>query len=98
MVNRSQVTVRAASSEDFDFLYDLQRAAMQDYVAQTWGWDEAWQRNYFRQRFNPEECKIIMLGPENVGVVSVLHRETEWLLNNIEVLPRSQNQGIGTTV
>ena len=71
---------------------------MQHYVAQTWGWDEAWQRNTFQQHFNPAECQIIAYQGRACGVVSVLERETEVFLKFIEVLPDYQNQGIGTAV
>ena len=71
---------------------------MQQYVALTWGWDEAWQRDYFQQHFNPEECQIITFQGRDVGVLSVLERETEVSLNFMEVLPEYQNQGIEAAV
>jgi len=98
MLANEQISLRLGTSEDSDFLYDLHRAAMQQYVAQTWGWDEAWQWNYFQQHFNPAECQIITFEGKDVGVLSVRNRETEVLLKFIEVLPKYQNQGIGTAV
>ena len=98
MLANEQISLRLGTSEDSDFLYDLHRAAMQQYVAQTWGWDEAWQRNYFQQHFNPAECQIITFEGKDIGVLSVRNRETEVLLKFIEVLPEYQNQGIGTAV
>jgi ribosomal protein S18 acetylase RimI-like enzyme len=98
MLTREQIVLRPATAEDCDFLYDLHRAAMQDYVAQTWGWDEAWQRNYFQQHFNPAECQIITFEGIEIGVLSVRKRETEVFLKLIEILPEYQNQGIGTAV
>ena len=71
---------------------------MQQYVVQTWGWDESWQRKYFQQHFAPEECQIITFQRKDVGVLSVRKQETEVFLKFIEVLPEYQNQGIGTTV
>ena len=59
MLADEQISLRLGTSEDSDFVYYLHRAAMQQYVAQTWGWDEAWQWNYFQQHFNPAECQII---------------------------------------
>jgi ribosomal protein S18 acetylase RimI-like enzyme len=71
---------------------------MQHYVAQTWGWAEAWQRDYFQHYFNPEECQIITFQGRDVGVLSVRERETEVSLNFMEVLPEYQNQGIEAAV
>ena len=98
MITKEEISLRPATAEDCDFLYDLHRAAMQHYVAQTWGWDEPWQRNYFQQHFNPAECQVITYQGRACGVVSVLERETEVFLKFIEVLPEYQNQGIGTAV
>jgi ribosomal protein S18 acetylase RimI-like enzyme len=98
MLNKEEISLRPATAEDSDFLYDLHRAAMQHYVAQTWGWDEAWQRNNFRQHFNPAECQVITYQGRACGFVSVLERETEVFLKFIEVLPEYQNHGIGTAV
>jgi len=98
MLTKKQISLRPATSEDFDFLYNLRRATMQHYVAQTWGWNEAWQWNYFQQHFNPEECQIIRFQGKDIGVLSVRKQETEVFLKFIEVLPEYQNQGIGTVV
>jgi len=98
MLNKERASLRPAREEDFDFLYDLHRAAMQHYVTQTWGWDEAWQRQYFQQHFNQAECQIIIFEGKEVGAFSVRKRETEVFLNFIEVLPEYQNRGIGTAV
>jgi RimJ/RimL family protein N-acetyltransferase len=34
------LTLRQATRQDRDFLYDLLKATMREYVAQIWGWDE----------------------------------------------------------
>jgi hypothetical protein len=70
MLANKQISLRPGTPEDSDFLYDLHRAAMQQYVAQTWDWDEAWQRNYFQQHINPAECQIITFQGKDVGVLS----------------------------
>jgi ribosomal protein S18 acetylase RimI-like enzyme len=97
LANR-EVSLRPGTPEDSDFLYKLHRATMQQYVAQTWGWDEAWQRNTFQQHFNPAECQIITFQGKDIGVLSVRKRQTEVFLRFIEVLPEYQNQGVGTAV
>jgi len=42
--------LRPASHLDEERLFALHREAMQDYVAATWGWDEAWQRAQMQSR------------------------------------------------
>jgi ribosomal protein S18 acetylase RimI-like enzyme len=91
------IILRAATTDDTDFLYRLHRAAMQEYVVQTWGqWDEAWQSHYFQQHFDPAACQIIVLHGQDIGVISVVRQVTDIFLSNIELLPAYQGLGIGT--
>jgi hypothetical protein len=43
----SPYQLRPATAADYDFLYQLKVAALKEYVAATWGWDEAYQRQHF---------------------------------------------------
>jgi len=45
------IKFRVAKSEDYDFLYALHCKTMRDYIEATWGWDEVWQQNHFKQHF-----------------------------------------------
>ena len=90
--------LRTATSEDFDFLYSLHRATLKEYVARTWGWDEVWQHNHFRQHFNPSACQVIVFQGQDIGVLCVERREAEIFLSRIEMLPGYQRKGIGTTI
>ncbi len=92
------LTLRAAKPEDFDFLYGLHRAVFQDYVAQVWGWNEAWQEEHYRQQFNPSANQIISLEGRDAGVIRVSETESEVFLSNIEVLPEFQGSGLGTSL
>ena len=93
----STVQLRPARAADVDFLYRLHKAAMQDYVAQTWGWDEAWQQQYFYQHFDPSVCQIIVAAGYDVGVLSVVRQAEVVYLRNVAVLPPYQGRGIGTS-
>jgi GNAT superfamily N-acetyltransferase len=91
------VTLRVATIDDADFLFRLHRAAMQTYMAQTWGaWDEGWQLQHFQQHFDPSACQIIIFHGQDVGVISIVRQETGMFLSNIELLPDYQGRGIGT--
>jgi ribosomal protein S18 acetylase RimI-like enzyme len=91
------VTLRIASVDDADFLFQLHRIAMQTYVMQTWRvWDEEWQLQHFQQYFDPFACQIIVLNGQDIGVISVGREGTSMFLSNIELLPAYQGRGIGT--
>jgi len=64
------VAYRQATQEDADFLYRLHRAALRNYVVQTWGeWDEGWQKTQFLERFCAEHSLIVIVEGQDVGVL-----------------------------
>jgi ribosomal protein S18 acetylase RimI-like enzyme len=89
------VGLRPATSEDYDFLYHLLKATMQEYVAQTWGWNEEWQQAYFRLTFDPAKNQIVVLNDQDIGVLSTEKKESEVFLGSIYILPEYQRRGIG---
>jgi ribosomal protein S18 acetylase RimI-like enzyme len=91
-----ELRLRAATFEDSELLYQVRKAALQTYVAQTWGWDEPWQQARFQKNFNPTESQVIVLNNEDIGLVSTEDKESEVFLSGIYILPEYQRQGIGT--
>jgi len=91
-------TVRQAVEADYDFLYELHKAAMREYVEATWGWQEAWQQEYFAKKWDPRPRQIIQVRGRDAGVVVVETRQGEYYLALIELLPEFQGMGVGTAV
>lgn len=91
-----EVNLRPAKPEDADFLYYLLKAAMQEYVTQTYGWDELWQQAHFQETFDPDRQQVIVLDGRDIGVIAVERKDTELFLAKIYLLPEYQNRGIGT--
>lgn len=91
-----KISLRDAREEDFKFLYNLHRENLKEYIDQTWGWDENWQFNYFRERFDISGKKIILIGEEEIGSLAVQDRDDCIFLSYIAIMPVYQNQGIGT--
>jgi tryptophanase len=71
---------------------------MRPYIEATWGWQEAWQREYFAGKFEPRNRQIICVAGQDAGVVVVEKRAQELYLALIELLPQFQGQGVGTAV
>jgi len=94
----ARVTYRAASEEDYDFLYQMHVATMKDYVDLTWGWVESDQQSYFRQNFDPAGLQIIVVDGQDAGMLSIEHQTDEVFLRAIELLPAYQGGGIGTYI
>lgn len=91
-------TLRQATLADRDYLFNLHRATMRDYVDATWGWNDEWQRDYFDKKFDPDKSQIIRVFDQYAGVLVTEDRPEELYLALIEVAPTYQRQGIGTTI
>jgi ribosomal protein S18 acetylase RimI-like enzyme len=90
--------LRPATDADRDFLFDLHRLAMRDYVEALWGWDEGVQRRLFEERFASRPFQVIQASGEDIGVLQLQDRPEEVVLDLIELLPAWQGKGIGTAV
>lgn len=91
-----KIGLRQATQNDYDFLYELVKTTMREYVEPIWGWDEEWQRAYFQEHFDPDQVQIIVLGSQDIGAVSVEIKLEEHFLARLYLLPDYQRRGIGT--
>jgi ribosomal protein S18 acetylase RimI-like enzyme len=90
--------LRPATDADKEFLFDLHRQAMRDYVERLWGWDDIVQRRLFDERFASRPFKVIQANGEDIGVLQLQDRPEEVVLDLIELLPAWQGKGVGTAV
>jgi ribosomal protein S18 acetylase RimI-like enzyme len=90
------ISLRPAEHEDYEFLWWLHCSTIRPYVELTWGWDEAWQRQYFRERFDPDRREIVECDGSPIGCISVEWSDDHGFLSLIEIAPEYQSQGIGT--
>jgi len=92
--------LRLPDAGDLEFLWRLHRETMKDYVDQTWGWNETWQREYFDRHFDsildPGLAQIIQIGGQPIGFISVRRTGNEIFLGAIEIATEFQNRGIGS--
>jgi len=92
------VKLRPATNADFEFLYQLHRDTMKEYIETTWGWEENWQRDYFQAKWEPAKRQIIQVDGQDAGVLVIENRDGTHYLGLIEILPAFQGQGVGTAV
>jgi len=92
----SNVQLRQATPADSDFAYQVKKAALGEYVAKTWGWDEEFQLEYHRKDFDPSVIQIMTVDDSDVGWVVFTRSDDEIQVNEIYILPEHQRQGIGS--
>jgi ribosomal protein S18 acetylase RimI-like enzyme len=85
-----------ATLADVDRLFSIHRAALGSYVEATWGWDEAWQADYFREHFDTSIRRVICYADNDIGFLDVVTRPDAVVLQNIEIHPQYQGRGIGS--
>ena len=92
-------TLKIATQEDYNFIYNLNKANIEDYVIKTWGnWNEDFQREFFSRYFQTIEFQIIVVNDKNVGIVAFSRSEKSIVIDEIQILPEYQNKGIGTLI
>jgi ribosomal protein S18 acetylase RimI-like enzyme len=92
----TSVGMRPATPADSEFCFQLHKAAMGDYVAAIWGWDDQSQRGSHARVFNPDRWQIITADGADIGMLDVEYRPTEIYLGRIEIHPDHQGGGIGS--
>ncbi|MFX1451542.1 MAG: GNAT family N-acetyltransferase [Promethearchaeota archaeon] len=92
------IELRQANSKDFKFLYKVKKKTLKESISKTWGWDEGWQKDYFARKFQPELNKIIIKSGRKIGCISIIEEDEYYFLSLIEILPKYQNQGIGSSL
>ena len=91
-----RASLRPATPDDKEFLWNLHCDTMREYVEQVWGWDEAWQRGRFLERFDSGKRRIVELDGVSVGAIQVDRQPDHIFLKNLHITPSYQNRGIGT--
>jgi|GEM_PF-719069 len=91
--------LKIATQEDYNFIYNLNKANIEDYVIKTWGnWNEDFQSEFFSRYFQTIEFQIIVVNDKNVGIVAFSRSEKSIVIDEIQILPEYQNKGIGTLI
>lgn len=90
-----KVTLRNASSADYDFAYEAKKAAFRPYVEGLWGWDEEAQRRIHGERFEAQNFRVICVDGVDVGVMALAQSGNCVKLNQLFVLPEYQGRQIG---
>lgn len=96
MSTHPALTTRSALESDQDFAYQVKRAALGPYVAQTWGWDEAVQQAMHARDWRSRRPEIIVVDGRDAGTVRLERLDGGYHLAELYLLPEYQRRGIGS--
>lgn len=95
-MNPDLIKISQATEEDYEFSYQVKKAAEGDLIRQVFGWDEAFERAFHLKDWTQNRPSIIRYNGIPIG--TLLETETDGRLGigRFFILPEYQNKGIGT--
>jgi len=88
--------LRAVRPEDSEFVFQVKKEVLEEYVRQTWGWDERFQRELDTKTYDPTAIRIISWRDMDVGWLEVRRVEEQIQLAGIYIRSEYQSRGIGS--
>jgi len=85
--------VRPATSDDYAYCYRLTKRNMYELFCKHWG---GWVPTEFRKGFIVEDVSIVIIAGKRAGFLSTKKKHTSVYIDNIQLSPVRQGQGIGT--
>lgn len=93
--------LRTITEQDYDFIYQVKKDAYKKYVEINFGgWDEEQQQEFFKKFIETykEGAYIITFKGMDIGFYNESQTDSIYEIGNICIIPKYQNQGIGTTI
>ncbi len=94
-------TLRTATADDFEFLFDISIRAMEHVdkaLNPSKDFDKAEELRKYREKFVPSEIQIISYEGEDVGRLRVVRSNESIYIGGIQIPPEYQGKGIGTAL
>ncbi len=96
-ISSMNIQTRPAWDYDYQWLLELHHTVYRDLITQEFGyWDEDEELGLFVKAWESKPIEILRLDDKNVGMLIVDERADYLWLDEIQIDPRYQHQGIGT--
>ncbi len=90
---------RPAHAADYDWLLDLHHTVYRELIIEEFGyWDDDEELGLFLEAWETKNIEVIMKQGEAVGMFIVRAQEDCLWLDEIQINPQYQNQGIGSAI
>ncbi len=80
---------------DYEFIFDIIKLTLKEYIDSIRGWDEDLEHFFLKEEMTEENAFIIKVDNERVGYLSLLRKKEEVEIENLLIIPKFQNKGIG---
>lgn len=94
-----QIHRRPAQNSDYDWLLRLHHTVYRNLIIKEFGyWDEEEEFGLFTEAWQTQQIQILLRDGQRVGMLMILEETDRLWLDEIQIDPQFQNQGIGTAV
>jgi ribosomal protein S18 acetylase RimI-like enzyme len=95
-----KVNIRPVTKNDYYFYYYARKETVKEYIEKTHGWDTKVQKENHRKyfNFNMQNKHIIELECKKIGLLNYVEEIDCIEVDQIFILPKYQNKGIGSTI
>lgn len=83
---------------DKNFIYNLKKKSIYDYVNRIWGWNEEYQIKDFGIDFILENFKIIECDNKYIGFVQISEDMSNVNITEIHIIREYQSRGVGGNI
>ena len=92
-------TLRKSEKSDLDFLLQLRRTTMDDYLSED-GVDISDEEHLFRIKYNFKDAQIVLVDGTRAGLFKAcyLSDKSQWYIYQVQILPAYQGFGIGSNL
>lgn len=87
--------MRRGTTEDEDWLFELFRSTMQNFIDTAWGWDELLQREGFVTTLPAKQFQILEHEGNAIASYHLSDKGDHYFLDMILVVPEEQRRGHG---
>ena len=94
----NRILFRKAEAEEMDWAYQLFKSGLQQYIEETWGWNELFQRHSFQVNLPASSFMIVSLDNEDIGGYCLKNKTDHLYLEMLLLTQHKQRQGLGTQI
>lgn len=84
--------------DDYEFVFNIIKITMKDYIEEIRGWDEGLEHLFFKEEMSEEDNYVIKVDNERIAYLSLDKTADNIGIENLLILPKYQNKGIGTRI
>ena len=86
---------RPALASDKPTIWRLYEEALRHHIETIWGWDDAWQADYFDQAYLSMQTRVVEVDGQFAGYVQVNAGEVDDYLSMLVLAPAYRSLGVG---